>query len=128
MINLFDDLPYQAEEELLTELLARKGVRIERIVSTGQCTPEDKPYKQESDEWVLLLTGAAGLWIDGEGERDLRPGDHVLISAHCSHRVTWTAKGEPTVWLAVHFSAEPVTRRIFAGGSLLPGTMHRDKK
>jgi cupin 2 domain-containing protein len=41
-------------------LFARKGVRIERIVSTGQSTPEDQTYKQESDEWVLLLTGAAG--------------------------------------------------------------------
>jgi len=45
VINLFDNLPCQAEEELLTELLARKGVRIERIVSTGQATPEDQPYK-----------------------------------------------------------------------------------
>jgi len=110
VINLFDNLPCQAEEELLTELLARKGVRIERIVSTGQSTPEDQPYNQESDEWVLLLTGAAGLWIEGEGERDLRPGDHLLIPARRCHRVTWTAKNQPTVWLAVHFSDERVTR------------------
>ena len=27
----------------------------------------------------------------------------VLIPAHRPHRVTWTAKGKPTVWLAVHF-------------------------
>ena len=103
VINLFDDLPCQAEEELFTELLSRSGVRIERIVSTGQSTPEDKPYNQEHDEWVLLLTGWAGLWIEGEGERDLRRGDQVLIPANRPHRVTWTAKGEPTVWLAVHF-------------------------
>ena len=74
MINLFDDLPRQADEELFTELLRRKGVRIERIVSTGQSTPADKPYKQEYDEWVLLVSGSAGLWIEGEGERELRPG------------------------------------------------------
>ena len=104
MINLFDDLPRQADEELFTELLRRKGVRIERIVSTGQSTPADKPYNQEYDEWALLVSGSAGLWIEGEGERNLRPGDYVLIPAHRSHRVTWTAKGEPTVWLAVHFS------------------------
>ena len=104
MINLFDDLPRQADEELFTELLRRKGVRIERIVSTGQSTPADKPYKQEYDEWVLLGGVAAGLWIEGEGERELRPGGDVLIPAHRPHRVTWTAKGEPTVWLAVHFS------------------------
>jgi len=33
VIYVFDNPPYQAEEELLTELLARKGVRIERIVA-----------------------------------------------------------------------------------------------
>lgn len=103
MINLFDDLPRQADEEFFTELLSRKGVRIVRIVSTGQSTPADKPYNQEHDEWVLLVSGLAGIWIEGEGERDLRSGDCVLIPAHRPHRVTWTAKGEPTVWLAVHF-------------------------
>ena len=103
-MNLFDDLPWQAAEELFTELLSRKGVRIERIVSTGQSTPADKPYNQEYDEWVLLVSGSAGLWIEGEGERDLRPGDYLLIPAHHSHRVTWTAKGEPTVWVAVHIA------------------------
>ena len=55
MINLFDDLPHEAVEELFTELLCRKGVRTERIVSTGQSTPLDKPYNQEYDEWVLLF-------------------------------------------------------------------------
>jgi cupin 2 domain-containing protein len=102
--NLFDDLPRQADQELVTELLRCKGARIERIVSTGQSTPVDKPYIQDYDEWVLIVSGSAGLWIEGEGERELQPGDYVLIPSHRSHRVTWTPKGEPTVWLAVHFS------------------------
>jgi cupin 2 domain-containing protein len=101
-MNLFDNLPRQADEELFTELLSRKGVRIERIVSTGQSTPAGEPYNQEHDEWVLLVSGSAGLWIEGDGERELRPGDYVFIPAHRSHRVTCTAKAEPTVWLAVH--------------------------
>ena len=104
MINLFDDPPRQSDQEVLTELLCRKGVRIERIVSTGQSTPVDKPYYQEYEEWVLLVSGSAGLWIEGEAERELRPGDYVLIPSHRPHRVTWTAKDEPTVWLAVHLS------------------------
>ena len=103
MINLFHDVPARAHEEIVTELLVRKGVRIERIVSTGQSTPADKPYDQDHDEWVLLLTGLAGLWIKGEGERDLRPGDHILIPARRLHRVTWTMKDVPTVWLTIHF-------------------------
>jgi cupin 2 domain-containing protein len=102
--NLFDDLPRQADQELVTELLRRKGARIERIVSTGQSTPVDKPYIQDYDEWVLLVSGSAGLWVEGEGERELQPGDHFLIPSRRAHRVTWTPKGEPTVWLAVQFS------------------------
>ena len=102
-------------EEIVTELLSRKGVRIERIVSTGQSTPADKPYNQNHDEWVLVLTGLAGLWIEGQGERVLRPGDHVLIPAHRLHRVTWTMNGGPTVWLAVHFCELVKSSRITAG-------------
>lgn len=102
MINLFAGLPERAAEEFVTELLARPGVRIERIVSTGQTTPEDRPYDQAHDEWVALLRGGARLWIEGEGERELAPGDHVLIPARRRHRVAWTDPDAPTVWLAVH--------------------------
>src|SRR5262245_5668785 len=125
MINLFRDLPPRADEEVFTELLTREGVRIERIVSTGQSTPADKPYDQEHDEWVLLLAGSAGLWIEGEGERDLRPGDHVLIAAHRRHRVTRTAKGGPSSWLAIHFSDQTtgwLIRSITCDASL--ATLH----
>ena len=102
MTNLFDDLPEPGHDELFTELLRRPGIRIERIVSHGQVTPPDAPYDQPHDEWVLLLAGAARLWLDGEGERELRPGDALMIPAHCRHRVTWTDPDGPTVWLAVH--------------------------
>ncbi len=104
MPNLFDDLPDHADTEQFQDLLARPDVRIERIVSTGQTTPADSPHDQPHDEWVLLLAGAARLWIDTEGEHDLRPGDHMLIPAHRVHRVTWTATDVPTVWLAIHFA------------------------
>ena len=103
MANVFDHSPGPSRDEEITELLSRKEARVERIVSTGQSTPVDAPYDQDHDEWVLLLRDAAGLWIDGEGERTLRPGDHLLIPAHRRHRVTWTAADEPTVWLAIHF-------------------------
>lgn len=102
MINLFDDVPARADSEIFTEVLSREDVRIERIVSTGQSTPANQPLRQGHDEWVLLLAGSAGLCIEGDGERNLRPGDHVLIAAQRTHWVTWTAKDEPTIWLAVH--------------------------
>jgi cupin 2 domain-containing protein len=101
--NLFDGVPRGAAEEIFTELIRHGGVRIERIVSTGQAPPPDAPYCQTHDEWVLLLSGSAGLWVEGEGECSLRPGDCLMIAAGRRHRVTWTASGEPTIWLAVHF-------------------------
>jgi cupin 2 domain-containing protein len=104
VINLLDYVPACADGEIFTDVLLRNGARIERIVSTGQSTPADKPQRQGHDEWVLLLAGSAGLRIEGEGDRNLRPGDHVLIKAHRAHWVTWTARDEPTVWLAVHFA------------------------
>jgi cupin 2 domain-containing protein len=103
MSNLFANLPVETKDEVFTELLSRPGARIERIVSNGQSTPVDTPFNQDHDEWVLLLRGSASLWVDGDGEHDLHPGDHILIPARRTHRVTRTAKDEPTVWLAVHF-------------------------
>lgn len=95
-------------EELFEGLIESPLVRIERIVSTGQITPEGEWYDQARDEFVLLVSGAAHLRIDGEsGDRELGPGDWLLLPAHCRHRVTWTQAAPPTIWLAVHFDAAP---------------------
>jgi hypothetical protein len=53
--NLFDDVPVHADHEIFAEILSRRDIRIERIVSTGQSTPTDKPHRQGHDEWVVLL-------------------------------------------------------------------------
>lgn len=100
--NLFAQLPEAPlNEELFEILLARDGIRIERIVSTGQSS--DEWYDQEDDEWVVLLSGGAGLLIEDEGQdRELAPGDWLFLPAHCRHRVTWTQAQPATVWLAIH--------------------------
>jgi len=100
--NLLGKLPAARSAEAFTELLARPGIRIERIVSRGQSTPEDEPMVQDQDEWVLLLEGAAGMRIEDSAEVTLAPGDHLLIAAGQKHWVTWTAKDRATVWLAMH--------------------------
>lgn len=100
--NLLEKLPAAKRAESFTELLTRPGIRIERIVSRGQATPEDAPMTQDHDEWVLLLEGAAGMRIEDSAEIALAPGDHLLIAAGQQHWVTWTAKDRATVWLAVH--------------------------
>ena len=103
--NLLSTLPAPGVDESFTTLLDRPGVRIERIVSHGHVTPADRPYEQAEDEWVLLVEGAARLWLDGRGEAALGPGDHLLIPAGLRHRVTWTLPDAPTVWLAIHLAA-----------------------
>jgi cupin 2 domain-containing protein len=91
-------------DELVDIVVERPGMRIERIVSTGQATPDGEWYDQESDEFVLLVEGAGRLRIEGEAEdRALEAGDWVFLPAHCRHRVTWTRAEPPTVWLAIHF-------------------------
>ena len=105
--NLLAGLPFSSRDEIVSVLLAQSGVRVERIVSTGQATSADAPYIQPHDEWVLLLAGSAGLRLDGEAELRLGAGDAVFIPANRPHWVTWTAPDQPTVWLAIHFPPAP---------------------
>jgi len=100
--NLFARLPAAKRAEAFTALLDRPGLRIERIVSQGQVTAEDEPMVQAQDEWVVLLQGEAGIRVGESAVAMLRPGDHLMIAGGQRHWVTYTAKDEPTVWLAVH--------------------------
>ncbi len=94
-----------ASGELFDELLARPGLRIERIVSTGQASPPGFWYDQADGEWVVVVSGEARLLIAGEPQaRALRPGDWIHLPPHCRHRVEWTTPEQPTIWLAVHYT------------------------
>lgn len=102
--NLYSDLPETLPEEQFLELLNRPGLRIERIVSTGQASPPGFWYEQPGAEWVLLLAGAAQLrFADEAAPRRLEAGDFVDIAARRRHRVEWTDPDQATVWLAVHY-------------------------
>lgn len=103
--NLYTALPSGGTtQERFDTLLDRPGVRIERIVSTGQASPPGFWYDQPDDEWVILLSGSAGLRFEDELEGyTLQPGDWLMIPAGRKHRVEWTDTGQPSVWLAVHF-------------------------
>lgn len=102
--NLFAGIPGEIPEEIIEVLLQAPGFHLERIVSAGQATPPGQWCDQESHEWVVLLSGAAGLLFEDEAEiRVLRPGDYLLIPAHCRHRVEWTDPEQKTVWLALHY-------------------------
>jgi cupin 2 domain-containing protein len=94
---------FTRNDELFENLLRGNRFRLERIVSTGQCTPAGDWYDQENPEWVMLLTGKARLRLDDDSEISLAPGDCLNIPAHCRHRVEWTDPHAPTVWLAIHY-------------------------
>ncbi len=106
--NLFAGLPTAPQSDETTDVLARAPHgRVERIVSTGQASPPGFWYDQPWDEWVVLLSGSAGLHLHGEpAPRRLGPGDHLTIPARLRHRVEWTSPDEATVWLAVHLRPE----------------------
>ena len=106
--NLFADLPTAPHaDELLHVLWAADRVRIERIVSRGHVTPADQWYDQDRDEWVVLLSGAARLRIEGRDELiDMRKGDYILLPAHLRHRVEWTDPVCDSVWLTIHVQVD----------------------
>jgi cupin 2 domain-containing protein len=105
MNNLFKHIKQDSNSEVFEILLQTDSLKLERIVSTGQATPPGQWFDQDSDEWVVLLSGSAGLLFDGEREvRVLKPGDYLLVPAHARHRVEWTETGTETVWLALHFT------------------------
>ena len=108
MPNLFEDLPSEPSNEVSEVLAQSKSVRIDRIVSFGQSSPEGFWYDQDQAEWVIVLQGEAKLLLEGDEEPiHLTTGDHLTIPAHLKHRVEWTMLDAPTIWLAVFYS-EPV--------------------
>jgi cupin 2 domain-containing protein len=113
LANLFEQLPASGKDaEQFLELLDRPGLRIERIVSTGQASPPGFWYDQEDGEWVLVLSGEALLRFEDEPEaRRLMAGDFVHIAPHRRHRVDLTHPEQPTVWVAVHYGNSPSLSR-----------------
>jgi len=116
MPNIFSHIPSDLPEELIEEIIHNDAFKLERIVSKGHATPPGVWLDQERDEWVILLTGSAGLTIEGKKiTMTMRPGEYVYLPAQCKHRVEWTDKDAETVWLALHFV--PHTTSEVAGGS-----------
>ncbi|WP_105168040.1 cupin domain-containing protein [Pseudoalteromonas sp. T1lg23B] len=101
--NLLANLPQDTNQEHFEDLLSAKHLRIERIVSYGQTSPDSFWYDQDEHEWVMVLAGCGTVeFIDGE-KHVLKCGDFLNIPAHTKHRVSHTAPSEATVWLAVFY-------------------------
>jgi cupin 2 domain-containing protein len=102
--NIFAHLPsLDSENEEFKTLLDSKEIRIERIVSSGQNSPEDFWYEQEQNEWVIVLEGEATLSFENGNDVLLNKGDFINIPSCKKHRVKSTIKNSYTIWLAIFY-------------------------
>lgn len=104
--NLFQGIPDSLPAELVSVLVERDGIRVERIVSRGHAEPAQGWFEQAEHEWVTVLAGAAILEYEGGERLKLGKGDHVLIPAGIKHRVAWTDPQTDTIWLAVFWPTQ----------------------
>lgn len=85
--------------EDVERLLELPGVAVEQILSGSLEAPVD--YRQEHDEWVVLLAGRASLVVDGENV-ELNAGDWLFLPARVEHTLVATAPGSS--WLTIHIT------------------------
>jgi cupin 2 domain-containing protein len=103
MDNIFD-LPTAAPgvREVFENLLFKKNLRLERIVTLVPYSEPGNWYDQEEDEWVVLLKGTAEIEYKSGEIQAMKAGDHLFIPARKQHRVRWSSPGEVCIWLALH--------------------------
>lgn len=87
--------------ETFTELVTTGNVTIEAIHSSS--TPDPGWYRQDHDEWVMVIDGRAELEVAGRVVA-MGAGDWILIRSGVGHRVVATATG--TRWLAVRVNSD----------------------
>lgn len=99
--NIFAKIPDASNEEVFEIILNSEHIKIERIISKGQTSPENFWYNQDWGEWVLLLQGYAIIEFENEQIIEMKPGDYLYIPPNKKHRVNFTAPDIETIWLAI---------------------------
>ena len=100
--NIFEEIVVDKNEEKFFEIFKNNKIKVEKIVSNGQKSPENFWYEQEESEYILLLEGFAILEFENR-EVELKKGDCINIKAKQKHRVKFTILDEPTIWFAVFY-------------------------
>ena len=100
--NIFEEIIIDKNEEKFFEIFKNETIKIEKIVSNGQTSPQNFWYEQEQNEFVLVLEGFAILEFEDK-EIELKKGDCLNIKAMQKHRVKFTSLDEPTIWFAVFY-------------------------
>ena len=102
--NFFElPLPLTKGFETFHEIISNENLTVERIISTGQRTPDMQWLEQDKNEWVLLLQGESELIFEDGEKRLLIKGDYILIPGNKKHKVTRTSIEPPCIWLAIHY-------------------------
>ena len=103
MKNIFSNIPSDIPNEIFEDIITTEKLRIERIVSKGQTSPDTGWYDQNENEWLIVLSGYGVIeYINGVKVK-LKQGDYLNIEAHELHRVIDTSSDEATVWLAIFY-------------------------
>ena len=100
--NIFEKIIVDKTEEFFFEIFKNETIKIEKIVSNGQISPDNFWYEQEKSEFILLLEGFAILEFE-DRVVELKKGDCLNIKVMQKHRVKFTSLDEPTIWFAVFY-------------------------
>ena len=57
--NIFEEIVVDKNEEKFFEIFKNNKIKVEKIVSNGQKSPENFWYEQKENEYILLLEGFA---------------------------------------------------------------------
>lgn len=102
-MNIFDNIKINKKSEDFFELLRNETIKIERIVSNGQVSPENFWYKQDENEFIVVLEGNAIIEFKNKKIVKLKKGDCLNIDAFLEHKINYTSVTGPTVWLAIFY-------------------------
>lgn len=103
MKSIFDISDYVGNEEVFEDVLQKENIRIERIISSGQTSPNTGWYDQDENEFVILIQGNVELEFYDGSKTGLKAGEFLNIPAHKKHRVTFTSKDPVCIWIVVFY-------------------------
>jgi len=101
--SILQDIPSDLKDELFEDILVSDNLKIERIVSLGHTSPKEGWYKQDKNEWVILLDGEATISFKNSNDVKLTKGDYLNIPLHVEHKVSWTKPNYKTIWLVIFY-------------------------
>lgn len=103
MANIFSNIPSELPNEIFEDIILTEKLRVERIVSMGQTSPDTGWYDQRENEWIIVLSGYGVIEYVNGNKVTLKQGDYLHIKAHDKHRVIETSADDITVWLAIFY-------------------------